>query len=106
MYGDPVGTIYITQSGYLTTTSITNINKTVTESHRVFNIHLISSSTASVLTISNGQTGNVMIKITGTINIGVTFDFGINGMTFPAGAYVTVDNNIVSASIACRREQF
>lgn len=106
MYGNPVGTIYVTTSGYLTTTVIQPIGKTVNLPDIVFNIHLISGSTASVLTISNGQTGNVMIKITGTISTGQTFDFGINGMTFPLGAYITVDGNIVSASIATRRSQF
>lgn len=106
MYGMPVGTVYVTTSGYLTTTTINPSNKTVNSPDIIFNIHLISSSTASVLTISNGQTGNVMIKVTGIISTGATFDFGINGMTFPLGAYVTVDGNIVSASIATRRSQF
>lgn len=107
MYGAPVGTINVTSTGQLLTyNNNTDGNIGVDYKCRIFNIHLISSSTASVLTISNGISGSVFIKVTGTISTGVTFDFGINGVVFSSGAYITVDANIVSATIACRADAF
>jgi hypothetical protein len=106
----PVGTINTNATGYLissTTTDAagTNVN-VVPIGTRIYNIHLISSGTASVLTIANGNGGTTYIKVTGTVSTGATFDFGHHGVTFPAGAYITVDGNIVSTSIACAQEQF
>lgn len=107
MYGEPVGTIDISQSGYLTTSNITTINKTVNSPDRIFHIHLISTSGGgSVLIVANGQGGTQRINITGTTSKGIDFDFGINGITFPLGAYITVDNNLSNAAITGRREQF
>lgn len=106
MYGSPAGSVYIAASGYIVQRTNVTTNVGVNTPTRIFNIHLISGGTASVLTISNGQTGNVMLKVTGAINTGSTFDFGVNGVTFPAGAYVTVDVNIVSATINCRGDSF
>ena len=109
MYGAPTGTVVVTANGYLTTTSVTDAGSTTVllpTGTRVFNIHLVSTSTPSVLKISNGQTGTVAINVTGTASIGSTFDFGFHGHSFPNGAYVTVDANIVTAAISCRADQF
>lgn len=106
MYGEPCGTVSITASGYLITTTINTINKVVTAPDRILHIHLISGATASVLKISDGQTGAIKIQETGSLSTGADFDYGPHGITFPNGAYATVDGNIVSANITCRREQF
>lgn len=106
MYGEPCGTVTVTASGYLITTVITTINKTVNSPDRILHIHLISGATASVIKISDGQTGAIKIQETGSFSTGADFDYGPHGITFPNGAYVTVDVNIVSAAITCRREQF
>lgn len=109
MLGQTAGTINITSTGYLISTTITDANSTTVNlptGTRIFHIHLISSSTASVINIANGQNGTNYIKETGTISTGADFDFGIYGQSFPLGAYVTVDGNIVSASIVCKSDQF
>lgn len=102
MYGSPVGSVNISTSGYLVNRTNVTTGIVVNTPTRIFNMHLISTSTASVITISNGQNGTVYIKETGSISTGKTFDYGINGHSFPAGAYVTVDGNIVTATFACR----
>ena len=105
MLGVGVGTVNVTANGYLTT-STSSPSTYLPTGTRVFHIHLISTGTASVLTIQNGQGGTTFIKVTGTVSTGVDFDFGIYGQSFPAGAYVTVDGNIVSAAIVCKADQF
>lgn len=105
MYGSPVGTLNITGSGYLITHVNSTTSMTTNLSTRVFLVHLISGGSPSVLTISNGQTGSVLLKMTGTANTGVNFDFGINGILFPQSAYATVDGNIVSATIILRGDR-
>ena len=105
MLGETVGSINITASGYLITRVNTHAGVTVTEYPEtvITHLHLISSSTASVITISNGQGGIVYIKETGpTVSTGADFDYGVFGINFPLGAYVTVDANIVSATFTCK----
>lgn len=107
MYGAPVGTIYVTGSGYLTSHVNTTTGITTYEPTRVFHISLVSSGTAaSVIQITNGSGGNVYINETGTAGKGSEFDFGINGKAFPAGAYVIADANLISAAIDCRSDKF
>lgn len=109
MLGESIGTVLVTTSGYLTSTTITDASSTTVNlptGTRVFHIHLISSSTASVITIQNGQSGTTWISETGVISKGADFDFGMYGIAFPLGAYVTVDGNIVSAAIVCKADQF
>jgi hypothetical protein len=109
MLGVGVGTVNITGSGYLTTSSVTDAAGSTVylpTGTRIFHIHLISGGSASVLTIQNGQGGTTYIKVTGTANTGADFDFGIYGQSFPLGAYATVDGNIVSAAIVCKADQF
>lgn len=107
MYGETGGVIDITASGYLITRTINLLPTSIVEnpSTRIFHIHLISGSTASVITISNGQNGTVFIKETGSFSTGADFDYGPFGVTFPMGAYVTVDGNIVSAAITCKADK-
>ena len=109
MLGQTAGTVNITGSGFLISTTITDAGSTTVNipvGTRIFHIHLISSGTASVLNIANGQGGTNYIKFTGTVSTGADVDFGIYGQSFPNGAYVTVDANIVSASIVCKADQF
>lgn len=108
MLGETIGTISITQSGYLITRTLNVVNNTITEFPDVviFHIHLISTSTASHLTIQNGQGGTTYLDLTGTISKGIDFDFGMWGVTFPKGAYATVDGNIVTAQITCKASKF
>lgn len=105
MLGEGVGVIPFTSttsSYYL----ITEQNKTLqivnTKHTKVFHIHLISGATASNITIQNGNGGTTVINITGTINKGIDFDFGVWGIDFPLGAYVTYDGNQTGGTIACK----
>lgn len=99
MLGETVGSANVTASGYLITRTIGIQGNNITDHPEVVitHIHLVSSSTASVLTIQNGQNGSTWVNITGTISKGIDFDFGMWGITFPLGAYITVDGNIVNA---------
>ena len=109
MLGETIGSININSTGYLisrtrqqvdgnVTTTITDYPHTV-----ITHIHLISNAGGgSVLTINNGQTGTQQINLTGTTSKGMDFDFGIWGIDFPEGAYITVDGNIQSATIVCK----
>ena len=108
MLGETGGVIDVTASGYLISRTINLIPNAITQypETRVFHIHLVSSSTASVITISNGQGGTIFIKETGSFSTGADFDYGLIGVTFPLGAYVTVDGNIVSAAITCKADKF
>lgn len=108
MYGETGGVINITASGYLITRTINLVPNAKTEypETRIFHIHLISGSTASVIQIANGQGGTNYITETGSFSTGADFDYGPIGITFPKGAYVTVDGNIVSAAITCKAEKF
>lgn len=106
MYGAPVGTIYVTGSGYLTqhvnnTTGVTSHDPT-----RIFHITLTSGTSASILQVLNGQGGQVFIQETGSFGTGADFDYGINGKAFPNGAYVVADANIISATFDCRADKF
>lgn len=106
MYGAPVGTVYITSSGYLTSTTNSTTGVTTNQPTRVFHISLVSGTTASNIQILNGAGGNVYINENGTAVKGAEFDFGINGKAFPLGAYVQTDANIISAAIDCRADNF
>ena len=109
MLGQTAGTVNITSNGYITSSTVTDAGGSqvyLPTGTRIFHIHLISSSSASVLTIQNGQGGTTYLNLKGTASQGADFDFGIYGQSFPAGAYATVDGNIVSAAIACKADQF
>lgn len=105
MLGETIGTINVSATGYLITRienpasgAITKFPETV-----ITHIHLISTSGGgSVLTIANGQGGTTVVSATGTTSKGIDFDFGIWGITFSSGAYITVDGNISNAAITCK----
>lgn len=95
-------------STYLLSTTITDAGSTTVNIPKgtiVFHIHLISSSTLSVITIANGQGGLQRINVSGTASKGIDFDFGTNGISFPLGAYVTYDNNATGGVITCMAAQ-
>ncbi len=105
MLGETVGSIDVTQSGYIVTTTLKLLPSDVTLHPEVtiFHIHLISTSGGgAVLLIANGQGGTTRINATGTTSKGIDFDFGVWGITFPLGAYVTVDGNISNAVVTCK----
>ena len=102
MLGETVGSIESTASGYLITRTLKQAGGDVTfyPETTIFHIHLISTSGGgSNVTIANGQGGTTRINITGTTSKGIDFDFGMWGISFPQGAYITVDANIVTATI-------
>lgn len=105
MLGETVGTLDVNTTGYIITRTINQAqgNSVDTPAVTIFHIHLISNgSGASVITIANGLGGTIRVNETGTISKGIDFDFGIWGITFPQGAYVTVDGNISNAAITCK----
>lgn len=110
MFG-PIGSSDITSSsssGYLVTTTITDASSTtvnIPKGTTVFHIHLISSSTPSVVSIANGSGGNSRINITGTASKGIDFDFGTSGIPFPLGAYVSYDSNATGGVITFVADQ-
>lgn len=107
MLGETVGTLDVTTAS---TTAYLITGKTIDGLSgqplptRIFHIHLVSSSTASNLQIANGSGGTVRINITGTISKGIDFDFGMWGITFPKGASIVTDANIVEAAITCKAD--
>jgi hypothetical protein len=107
MLGETLGTIDITSSsstGYLITRSIVQAGQTITEypSTVITHIHIVSGSTPSVITVANGQNGNIVINETGTVSKGADFDYGTWGLHFPLGAYVTFDSNQTGGGITCK----
>ena len=109
MYGETVGTVSISATGYIissTTTDAAGTNVNTPQGTRIYHIHLISGGTASVLNIANGAGGTNYIKVTcSVVSSGNDFDFGVNGIFFPKGAYATVDGNIVTAQVVCKQDQ-
>lgn len=108
MLGETVGTVFVTANGQLITHVNNTTGITVIPTVEVLNIHIISSGTAaSVITLSNGADingvgGTVFVKETGTSGTGKTIDYGVYGKLFPRGAFVTVDANLIGASITCK----
>ena len=107
-----IGTVLLTtasNSAYLISTTITdagsvNVN-TIPAGTRIHNIQLVSSSSASTLNIYNGSSAATpTLVLKGTSNANASFDFGFYGHTFPNGAWVVTDGNIVSAAIACGQQ--
>jgi hypothetical protein len=109
MYGAPVGTVSVSASGYIISSTTTDANGDTVltpKGTRIFHIHLISGGTATVLNIANGAGGTNYIQAkAAVVSAGNNFDFGVHGMYFPNGAYATVDGNIVTAQVTCRAEQ-
>lgn len=107
MLGETVGSIGVTSSGYLISRVNTTTNVTEYPEVTIFHIHLISTSGGgSNVTIQNGSGGTTQINITGTTSKGIDFDFGVWGITFPKGAYVTVDGNTSIAVVTCKANKF
>lgn len=105
MLGETVGAVDVTQTGYILNRTIKLAGGDVSQvlDVTIFHIHLISNgSGGSALTIANGQGGTTRINITGTTSKGIDFDFGVWGITFPVGAYVTVDGNLSNAVVTCK----
>lgn len=105
MLGETVGTIDVSATGNLISRTIAQASGNISQIEEVTitHIHLISNgSGASVLIISNGQGGTQRINITGITSKGIDFDFGVFGITFDKGAFVTVDGNISNAAITCK----
>lgn len=69
---------------------------------RVFAVHIISTSTAAVVSLRNGTStaATSYATLTGTISTGVNFTFGEAGLLFPAGCFVDIDANTTSVTVA------
>ena len=110
MFGETVGTILVSGTSvtqYLTTHTNSTTGVITYEPTRIFHIHLVSSTSISTLKIQNGTTGLPWLVLTnGTGNKGTDFDFGVFGVGFPSGAYVTGDSNLASAAIVCKADKF
>lgn len=104
MYGIPVGTINVAASQ--TGVQLITPSPQQSPSVRIFNIHIIADSSGSTVTITNGSGGTTIFSLKATASTGTTFDFGINGHTFPLGAFITTDSHCTNAAIACRLDQF
>lgn len=107
MLGETIGSIIFTNStssGYLITSTNKTLGITTTPQTRIFHIHLVSTSTASNITIQNGQGGTTYINVIGKIDKGIDFDFGWWGIVFPFGAFVTYDGNQLEGVITCKGE--
>jgi len=68
---------------------------------RIYSIHILSTSTAAVVSLRNGSTvgGTIWITETGTISTGKTISFGTSGAFFPNGCFVDVDANTTSVLV-------
>jgi hypothetical protein len=69
---------------------------------RIFTMHLISGGGgATVVSLKNGSTsgGTTWITETGTTSTGKTFNYGHDGVLFPAGCFVVTDANSADVTI-------
>lgn len=68
---------------------------------RVFSVHWLSGGTAGTLVLRNGtvDSDEVRYQKVGTINDGVTEEFGETGIFFPAGLFYDHDANTTFADI-------
>ena len=97
MYGSPVGTTRVTSSQELVPTQY---------HARVFNINFMSAGTSSTIKLlTNGVAGTVLIQEQNTGSNPKTVDFGVNGVEFPNGVWVTLDAQTSYATISYRREE-
>lgn len=67
----------------------------------VYGMHMISGGTAGNVILRNGTSAGAgaVISMTGTINVGVTMTFGVEGVVFPAGCFCDVDANVSSVVV-------
>ena len=72
---------------------------------RLFNLHVISGGTASVISVRNGTSASaaIWVKETGTANTGATFDYG-EGILLSSGCFISTDANTTSVIISGRTE--
>ena len=72
---------------------------------RIFSIHIISG-TAAVVSLKTGAAtcGAIWVTETGTLNTGKTFNYGEQGLRFPAGCFVDVDANTTSVLVTYAKE--
>jgi hypothetical protein len=68
---------------------------------RVFMMHIISTSTAAVVSLRNGTSSGATAYVTqtGTISTGSTFTYGLQGMLFPSGCFCDMDANTTSVLV-------
>ncbi len=67
---------------------------------RVYHVSLMSGGAASTLKLYNGTDATTIHReLTGTSGEAKEFDFGEQGIFFPAGCYAAVDANITYATI-------
>lgn len=70
---------------------------------RVFAVHIISGGGgASVASLRNGSTaaGTIWITETGTLSTGKTFNYGTQGVLFPAGCFISTDANTANITVS------
>lgn len=80
----------------------TAIGTTAGTAVRVFTVHIISGAGgASVVSLRNGASagGTIYITETGTANTGKTFNYGDQGVWFPAGCFVSTDANSADVTV-------
>lgn len=67
----------------------------------VYGVNFVSGGTAGVIILRNGTStaGTAIVTLTGTISSGTTFDFGGNGIVFPAGCFVDKDANVSAFTV-------
>lgn len=74
---------------------------------RVFDAIYLSSGTATSVKLYNGTdaTGSAFIQIDGTASKSANMPSSANGILFPSGCYVGLDNNSNSVAISWDAEQ-
>ncbi len=72
---------------------------------RVYGVYLLSTSTASVVILRNGQTvgGTIQLQLDGTISK-ATYWTDPNGLLFANGCFVDVDNNTSALAVSFEEE--
>lgn len=76
---------------------------------RVFMAHMISGATAGIIKLHNGTTTSNTIYVQETATVvssGNTFEYGKEGILFPAGCFYeeVVDGNVTSTLITFEQE--
>ncbi len=97
MLGRP-GTIRVTADGALIRSG---------QPVRVYHVHEIygAGAAGSVLRNGTGAGGDIFVQLTSTDSVGISNDFGVNGILFPLGCFFDEGTSVTSATIVCELEQ-
>lgn len=68
---------------------------------RIMCMHIISGGVAGVVSLRNGTSASATAYLTetGTVSTGQTYNYGTQGILFPAGCFIDLDANTTSVLV-------